>query len=83
MREGGLFVQVTTSSGQTMTGVGGLGMPGMGMPSSQVTMDEPVAWREKTGRRTGLIIKSDEVKTMKMKGQRCVNCGYVELYVQD
>ena len=82
MGNGGLFVQVTTSSGQTMTGIGAIGMPGMGIPSSQITVDEPMTWREKTGQRTGLIIKSDEVKTMKVRGQRCLSCGYIELYTQ-
>ncbi len=82
MREGGLFVQVTTSPGRPMTGVEVAGMPRIGMPTNQITINEPVAWREKTGQKAGLIIKSDEVKTMTVKGQRCINCGYIELYAE-
>ena len=40
-------------------------------------------WEEKTGRKTGFIIKSDEKKTLRIKTYRCISCGFVEIYAID
>ena len=42
---------------------------------------EPI-WEEKTGERTGLIFKRDEVKQMKLDGYRCSLCNYIEIYAK-
>jgi predicted nucleic-acid-binding Zn-ribbon protein len=39
-------------------------------------------WEEKTGNKTGFIFKRDEVREMGLKGYRCSNCNYVELYAR-
>ena len=82
MREGEAFVSISIPSGATAPfGIGsmpGMGMPGMGAPSIETTA-ERVMWREKTERKTGLFKKSEEI-TLRISGQRCANCGYIELY---
>lgn len=83
MQEGIALVRVTTSVGQTSSGFGMFPMPGMGVPSGETTMEEMILWREKTGRKTGWLIKSDEKKTIKISGLRCKECGYIELYAKE
>ena len=39
-------------------------------------------WEEKTGEKTGLIFKRDEVKQMKLDGYRCTLCNYIEIYAK-
>lgn len=83
MREGQAFVQVK-SAPQTTSGLGGMmGIPSMGLPSVEMSSDESMQWREKTGRTSGRLIKRDEEKTMKIYGRRCSQCGYIEFYVQE
>ena len=40
-------------------------------------------WEEYTGRKTGFLFKSDEKKTLRLKGLRCSLCGFIELYAKD
>ncbi len=85
MRKGEVLLSVGLPSGSSSV-FGGLpmgGMGGMGLPMQEVETEAPLTWREKTGERKGLIIKSDEVRTMPVKGRRCLSCGYLELYVAD
>jgi len=86
MREGEAFVRVITFGAQVMsplTSLGTMGMPGMGVPTGETKSEENILWREKTGRKTGWLTKSDEEKTMKIKGRRCIKCGYIEFYAQE
>jgi predicted nucleic-acid-binding Zn-ribbon protein len=57
-------------------------MPSMNIGDVGVTQEERIKWREKTGEKKGFLIKSDEVRTMTVKGRRCLQCGYIELYAQ-
>lgn len=81
MREGEVLIRVTIPLGQVSPGLSlGTGMPGMGIQTGETTSEEHVLWREKTGRRTGWLIKSEEENIIKVSGRRCLNCGYIELY---
>lgn len=80
MQEGKPFTQVYVSGGNTYQGFGMMGIPGMNLTGSEATED--IQWREKTGRKIGLLIKNDEEKTMKIIGLRCKICGYIEFYAQ-
>jgi len=40
-------------------------------------------WQEHTGKEVGWIRKTQETKYMPLKGKRCENCGYTEIYVVD
>jgi len=85
MREGEVVLSVSLPSGSSPP-FGGLpmgGMGGMGFPVQEVETEAPLMWREKTGERKGFIIKSDEVRTLTVRGRRCLSCGYLELYVTD
>ena len=82
MREGEAFVRVSVSGVQT-SNFDMMSMPGMNVRSGDMMGDEEILWREKTGRKTGWLIKSDEEKTMKISGFRCIKCGYVELYCRE
>jgi len=86
VREGEVLVRVLTLGAQVMSplsSLGTLGMPGMGIPSGETKSEEKIIWREKTGRKTGWLAKSDEEKNMKITGRRCIKCGYIELYAQE
>jgi hypothetical protein len=37
-------------------------------------------WQEKTGKKTGFIIKTDEIQIMPLIGFRCSLCGFIEIY---
>jgi hypothetical protein len=83
MHEGEVFVPIATSIRHTYSEFGIMTIPGIGGSSGDITKEERILWREKTGRKKGLIIKSEEEKTMKILGQRCIKCGYIELYVRE
>jgi len=79
VRVGEAFVSVSATSG-LMSGVPGIGtlpMPGLNVPA-QTMSENALQWRERTGAKTGWLIKSDEEKMMKLSGSRCTKCGYVE-----
>ncbi len=59
------------------------GIPNRGAPSIYPTSTSRPYWEEKTGRRTGFIIKSEEKKTLKINANRCTLCGYIEIYASD
>lgn len=81
MREGEAFISIETSSVQSSTNFG-IAIPGMGTQCGETIREEGIQWREKTGRKTGWFIKSDEEKIMRILGMRCTECGYVEFYIQ-
>jgi predicted nucleic-acid-binding Zn-ribbon protein len=37
-------------------------------------------WVEKTGEKTGIIFKRDNVIEMRLTGYRCTQCNYIELH---
>jgi predicted nucleic-acid-binding Zn-ribbon protein len=59
------------------------GIPRGGAPSVYPTSTSCPYWEEKTGRRTGFIIKSEEKKALKINAYRCTLCGYIEMYTSD
>jgi len=82
MVEGEAYMSVPVSQGSSMMG-GMMSIPGMGMGNIGVTEEAGLRWREKTGERTGFLFKSDETRTMAVKGRRCPGCRYVELYAEE
>ena len=87
MHEGEALTRVTSIGGQPSSGMmsmpGMMSIPQMGLPSGEKTSEESILWREKTGKKTGWLMKSDEHKTMKISGRRCMKCGYIELYAHE
>jgi hypothetical protein len=84
MREGLAFISISVPLGSSMGGGGGMfPSPGMNLPQGESTRNARVRWREKTGEKKGWLIKSDEEKTLDLKGKRCLECGYVDLYVEE
>ena len=81
MIQGEVFIEVTNSSGSSM---GGMISPMSGINLGNIGMmkEERIKWREKTGKKKGFLIKSDEVHTTAVTGRRCMKCGYIELYVR-
>jgi hypothetical protein len=85
MREGLAFVSISAPSGGSSFGGGG-GMfptPGMNIPGGESTRSGRVKWREKTGKEKGWIFKSEEEKTLDIRGRRCLECGYIDFYVEE
>ena len=82
MREGEVYINVTTGSSRIPTAfepsVGHI----MGVPSMQTTEAHPL-WRERTGQIKGWLLKREETKTLKISGLRCTECGYLELFVHE
>lgn len=56
------------------------GIPNSPLPNVYQNSTSRPYWEEKTGRKTGFILKSDEKKILKIKASRCSLCGYVEMY---
>jgi predicted nucleic-acid-binding Zn-ribbon protein len=83
MIQGEAYVEVTTSSSSSMMSGMMNPMSSMNLGNVDMTREERVKWREKTGEKKGFIIKSDEVRTLNVKGMRCLECGYIELYAQE
>ena len=82
MIQGEAYVDVSVPSSNPMMSGMMSPMPGMSMGGAGMTQEERIKWREKTGEKKGFLIKSDEVRTMAVKGRRCLQCGYLELYAQ-
>lgn len=83
MQEGEALIQITVAGGgYTIPGFGMTSIAGMGQQGSNQA-EERIQWREKTGRKSGRIFKSDEEKTLKIVGQRCKICGYIEFYAKE
>jgi hypothetical protein len=59
------------------------GIPTSPLPSVYQSATSRAYWEEKTGRKVGIIIKQDEKIRLKVRGQRCVLCGYIELYATE
>ena len=55
----------------------------MGLPFESGNSIEGLLWQEYTGEEKGWLIKQKEQKTLSLKGKRCLECGYVELYVKE
>ena len=82
MVEGEAYVNVPVSSSSPMMG-GMMPMPTMGMGGVTSSEDVGLRWREKTGEKKGFIWKSDEVRTLAIRGSRCRGCGYIELRAEE
>lgn len=79
--EGEVYMNVPTSANPMMGGM--MPMPGVSMGNVGLTAEEGLRWREKTGEKKGFLFKSEEVRTMTVKGRRCTGCGHIELYAGD
>lgn len=83
MRKGEILVNVKSPPG----GLGNLSpmmasYSTMGLPFEGGRSNEGLLWKEYTGEEKGWLIKQKEQKTLSLNGKRCVECGYVELYVK-
>lgn len=81
VREGELFINVTSTPGS------GLASPysypsefAMGMQSGSMVSGDGPFWRERTGKKEGLLFKREKTQTLKICGYRCKKCGYIELF---
>ncbi len=84
MRNGKILVNVKAPSGglRNLSPMMG-GFSSMGSPFESGLSVEGLLWQEYTGEETGWLIKQKKQKTLSLKGKRCLNCGYVELYVKE
>lgn len=83
MREGELFINVTSLSSADPIFPRSSGVPTnkmFGVPA--MATGEGPFWREQTGQKKGWLIKREETQTLKILGTRCIECGFIELYVQ-
>ena len=82
MIQGEAYVDVNISSAShTMSGMMSP-MTGMNLGNIGMTREERIRWREKTGQKKGFLIKSDEIRTLSVKGRRCLECGYIEFFAR-
>ena len=84
MRNGKILVNVKSASGglRNLSPMMG-GFSTMGSPFESGLSVEGLLWQEHTGKKKGWLIKEKEQKTLSLKGKRCLECGYVELYVKE
>lgn len=84
MREGEALGHITPFGGQSYLYTSGFVMGGIsGVADGGTVGEQKILWREKTGAKTGWLVKSDEEKTRKMSGRRCTKCGYIEFYARE
>ena len=83
MIQGEAYVDVNVPSSNPMMSGMMSPMTSMNMGDVGMTQEERIKWREKTGEKKGFLIKSDEIRTMAVKGRRCLQCGYIELYTRE
>ena len=82
MMEGAVMYVMESSVSDPMGSFStGLSMGGLSRMTSEVS--RRAHWEEKTGKKTGLIFKSDETRQMSLRGLRCKACGYIELYARE
>jgi len=82
MVDGEAYVNTPMMSGSPMMG-GMMPIPAISMGGIAPTEDTVLRWREKTGEKKGFLFKSEEVRTLAVRGRRCRGCGYVELYASE
>jgi len=82
MAEGEAYVDVPVVSGSPMMG-GMMPIPAISMGSVTPTEDTGLRWREKTGEKKGFIWKSEEVRTLSIRGRRCRSCGFIEFHATE
>lgn len=82
MREGRIKVPQENSSPTTMPHLGA-GFDFRGISSNIQVLDSLPKWEEKTGEKTGILFKRDKFKEMSIKGYRCINCNYIEIYATE
>jgi hypothetical protein len=82
MRSGEVMVTDISPLGRgSMSGV--MSFPGSSFPAgSGAVREADMMWREKTGEKTGWLVKRDEEKIFSIKGMRCLDCGYLEFYAE-
>ena len=56
-------------------------LSGPGTFIQEKSVDGP-QWREEKRHTTGLLPKRREIQTLRIQGQRCLNCGYIELWAK-
>jgi predicted nucleic-acid-binding Zn-ribbon protein len=81
MREGELFIKVSSSGGdQYMSSGLERGPAGATFSMPPMVNGEGPFWRERTGEKKGWVIKREETQTFKIRGLRCTACGFIEFY---
>lgn len=54
-----------------------------GLPSTNIGIDvEGPVWLEESEKEEGRIFKRKEKKKLPLRGMRCIECGYVELFAK-
>ena len=89
MKEGELKVFTAISQidetrvSQGMIGVTGGSLSPFSSPFQTTDIDvEGPLWREESDKEEGLIIKRNVKKNLPIQGMRCLECGYIELFVK-
>ena len=59
------------------------GIPTSPLPNVYQSSSSHPYWEEKTGKKTGFLIKSDEKLNLRIRGMRCTLCGYIEMWATE
>ena len=79
MRRGHAFIEMDVFSRNHLYGMNPF--TGINIPTDDgESKASRLMWRERTGRKSGWLIKSDEEETMIVEGRRCPSCGFLEFY---
>lgn len=89
MREGELIVKTTESPSKTdpframMTRTNDIAST-LGIFQEESIVIEGPLWQEQTDKEGGWLLKPrKEIKVFPLRGKRCMNCGYIELYIKE
>ena len=59
------------------------GLPMETLPNIMEMVESRPHWEEKTGEKTGFIIKREGKRRMTLIGYRCTLCNYIELFARE
>lgn len=82
MVRGSIRYVMESTGGQSM-GPFSSGFPMNNVPMAVNEVPRNAFWEEKTGKKTGLIFKTEETKQKRLTGFRCTLCNYIELYTSE
>ncbi|MFH0896830.1 MAG: hypothetical protein V1850_02120 [Candidatus Bathyarchaeota archaeon] len=80
MREGELYITFTSSEGQVAPSLFGLPTESTLRIEPESDHEGPLLWRDGTVQK-GLFVKREETQVLRVSGLRCIECGYIELYI--
>jgi hypothetical protein len=80
MRDGEAFIKFSYYDDNRASGIPGMGGLDFTMPGGFEEVNEEIKWKEQAPLRTDQTLQKDDKSDQKIKGKRCILCGYIEFF---